>query len=591
MATTQLQDPITFELIKNAVASIADEMAVTMIRTARSFVLKEAMDFSTALLNARGEMIAQGLCLPLHMGSIPAAMRVVLEDYRDRIDPGDVIALNDPYRGGTHLPDIYIFEPIFQGDQLLGFAATIGHQADIGGRVAGGNACDSTEIFQEGLRIPPLKLYQRGEPSEALWNLIAANVRIPEKVLGDIMAQVAACRTGAQAYLDLVQRYGADTLSGYLDELLDYTERLTRAEIAALPDGTYTFTDHLDDDGITDEPIRIQVSLTVDGESLTADFTGTSPQVKGAINAVRSFTESCVYACVRAILDPNIPNNEGYFRPLRIDTQPGSFVDCVMPAPVAARGLAAMRITQTVYGALAHMLPERVFACEVAGDTGVTIAGYHDDRTPFVYLEFLFGSWGGGPDKDGLDANAPLAINYANTPVECVESEQPIMIERYGYVPDSGGAGKYRGGVALERQCRFLATEGILQLRSDRHKFLPYGLHGGSPGTRSHNALQRDGEWRQLPSKFLETLRQGDVFRHVLAGAGGWGDPLDRDPERVAADVVNEKLTVDYARREYGVVIDSGTGVVDLPATDRRRQQLRAERRSNRTVTSVRLHE
>jgi N-methylhydantoinase B len=579
MATRLVRDPVTFELIKNAVASIADEMAVTMVRTARSFVLKEAMDFSTALLNARGEMIAQGLCLPLHMGSIPAAMRTVLETFRDRIEPGDLFALNDPYEGGSHLPDVYLFKPIFLGDRLLGFSATIGHQADIGGRVAGGNACDSTEIFQEGLRIPPLKLFRRGEPNAALFALIERNVRIPSKVLGDIMAQVAACRAGEQQFLRLVEHYGRQELNDYLEELLDYTERLTRAEIAALPDGDYCFTDYIDDDGIEPDPIRIQVKITVDGERLTADFSGTSPQVKGAINAVRSFTESCVYACVRTILDPSIPNNEGYFRPLTIHTEPGSFVHCVLPAPVAARGLAAMRITQTIYGALAQMLPERVFACEVAGDTGVTIAGYHPDRTPFVYLEFLFGSWGGGPDKDGLDANAPLAINYSNTPVECIEIEQPIMIERYGYVPDTGGAGKYRGGLALERQYRFLAREGILQLRSDRRKFLPYGLWGGKPGTPSRNILIRDGVSRELPSKFLETLKQGDVFRHVLAGAGGWGDPLERDPQRVAVDVRNGKLTVAHARREYGVIIDPHTGTLNLQATEQARHQMSLARR------------
>lgn len=576
MATQLVRDPITFELIKNAVAAIADEMAVTMVRTARSFVLKEAMDFSTALLNARGEMIAQGLCLPLHMGSIPAAMRAVLAKYQECIEPGDLFILNDPYEGGSHLPDVYVFKPIFWEERLLGFAAIIGHQADIGGRVAGGNACDSTEIYQEGLRIPPLKLYRRGEPDEALFGLLEKNVRIPTKVLGDIMAQVAACRSGEQEFLALVQRYGVDELFATLDELLDYTERLTRAEIAALPDGTYHFTDFIDDDGITPEPIILQVAITVEGDELRADFAGTSPQVKGAINAVRSWTESCVYTCVRAILDPGIPNNEGYFRPLTILTTPGSFVDCVLPAPVAARGLAAMRITQTIYGALAQMLPERVFACEVAGDTGVTIAGYHPDRTPFVYLEFLFGSWGGGPAKDGLDANAPLAINYANTPVESIETEQPLMIERYGYVPDSGGAGQFRGGLALERHYRFLAPEGILQLRADRHKFLPYGLQGGKSGTPSHSVLVRDGVARAMPSKFLEILRAGDVFQHTLAGAGGWGDPLQREAERVAADVRHGKLSAAYARREYGVVITAEG--LDLSATERLRQEMRQNR-------------
>lgn len=582
MAVRVTRDPITFEVIKNAVATIADEMAVTVVRTARSAVLKEGMDFSTAFCNAEGEMVAQGLCLPLHMGGVPAAIEAVIRKYQGQFQPGDVYVLNDPYAGGTHLPDVYVFKPIFIDETLAGFASAIGHQTDIGGRVAGGNACDSTEIFQEGLRIPPLKLYDRGVPNETLFTLIEQNVRVPDKVLGDLRAELAACTIGEREFIKLAHRYGLKELQAYLKDLLDYTEEVTRAELRTLPDGEYEFTDYIDDDGIDPEPIRIHVKLIKKNDSLTADFTGTSPQVKGAINSPLSFTKSCFYACVRSILSPGIPNNGGYFRPLQVVAPAGSFVHPLPPSPVAARGLAAMRISQTIYGALAKMLPHKVFACEVSGDTGVSLGGYYPDGRPFVYLEFFFVSWGGSPNKDGQDANPPLYANYSNTPAEVIEVEQPLMIDQYAFVPNSGGPGKYRGGLALVRDYHFVAETATLQLRSDRRKFLPYGLQGGKPGTPSQNSLNPDTENRPLPSKFLMTIKKGDVFRHLSAGAGGWGDPLERDLARVVADVRNEKMTREYVRREYGVVFKEGSLEVDLAATEALRQAMRQEREAHR---------
>jgi len=556
MDKRELSEPILLELLKHAVDAIVDEMAIALVRTAYSNNLKNSMDMSCALCDAQGRLIAQGMTLPLHLGSIHDAMDCIIRKFGTAVRPGDVFILNDPYEGGTHLPDFYIVKPVWLDGGLIGWAATIGHQLDVGGMTPGGNGCDATEIFQEGLRIPPMRLYDRGEPADAVFEIIERNVRVPRQVLGDVRAQLAACAAGEKGLLDLIGRYGAERFRSGVDALLDQAERLARNAIRAMPDGKYSFDDWIDDDGIDPGPIRIRVTITVAGDKLTADFTGTAPQVRGAINSPLPFTKSAVYACVRHLIGGDPPNNEGYFRPIEVVALPATIVNPVMPAPVAARGLTGFRVANALFGALAKIAPDRVFACEMGGDTGISFGGYDAERQPFVFLEFLFGSWGGRPTKDGIDAAASAVVNFSNNPIEIVESEYPLMIERYGYVPDSGGPGKFRGGLALIRQYRFLAEEGILQLRTDRRAHVPYGLQGGRDGTPSMNLLWHDGEMRELPGKCRLTIRRGDVFRHVLGGAGGWGDPSERDPAGVAHDVAEDKISAEYARREYGVVID-----------------------------------
>jgi len=578
MPTRELSDPILLELIKNALDTIVDEMAIALVRTAYSNNLKNAMDMSCALCDAEGRLIAQGLTLPLHLGSIPDAMARVRQKFAGRTNPGDVFILNDPFEGGTHLPDFYIFKPIFLDGALVGWSASIGHQLDVGGKTPGGNGCDATEIFQEGLRIPAVKLYAAGEPVDAVFEMIDRNVRVPRQVLGDVRSQVAACLTGEKGYLKLIAQHGAARFQACTTTLLAQAERLARTAISRMPDGTYEFTDWLDDDGIDPDPIPLTVALTVAGDRMIADFTGSAPQVRGGINSPLPFTKSAVYATVRHLIGGDPPNNEGYFRPIDVIAPPGTIVNPVMPAAVAARGLTGFRLANALFGALAQIAPDRVFACEVGGDTGVSFGGYDRERRPFVFLEFLFGSWGGRPARDGVDACSSSVVNFSNNPIEVIESEYPLLIERYGYVPDSGGAGKHRGGLAVERQYRFLEATGTLQLRTDRRRHLPYGLAGGRPGTPSDNVLNPDGERRQLPSKCTLEIRQGDVFRHLLAGAGGWGDPLERDPELVLKDVLEEKLSTDYARREYGVAIDVAARKVLTEDT----ATLRAARRAAR---------
>lgn len=572
MTTEARTDPILLELVKNALDAVVDEMAIALMRAAYSTNLKTAMDLSCALCDATGRLIAQGLTLPLHLGSIPDAIANVIAKFEGTIEPGDIFLLNDPFQGGTHLPDFYVFKPVFIGERRVGWAVSIGHQMDVGGKTPGGNGCDATEIFQEGLRIPPLRLFRRGEPNETLFELIEKNVRIPRLVIGDLRAQVAACRTGEREMLALIVRHGLDRFEACAAALLHQAERLARTAISAMPDGSYTFTDWIDEDGIDDSPIPISVTITVQGDAMVVDFAGSAPQVRGAINSPLPFTKSAVYACVRHLIGGDPPNNEGYFRPIEVRAPAASVVNPVLPASVAARGLTGFRIANAVFGALAQIAPDRVFACEVGGDTGVSYGGYDVDRRPFVFVEFVYGSWGGRPGRDGVDACSSSVVNFSNNPVEVVEAEYPLIIERYGYVEDSGGAGEYRGGLAVGRDYRFENEQATLQLRTDRRRFLPYGLAGGRAGTPSSNVLDPHGAAHSLPAKCTVTVRRGDVFRHVVAGAGGWGDPLQRRPEQVLHDVREEKFTVAYAEREYGVVIDPLT--VQVREVETRRTRL-----------------
>ena len=560
-------DPITFAVMKSALDAIVDEMAYTVIRTARSEIIKDVMDYSAALCDARGRMIAQAKTIAQHLGAIPDAMASVLEQFRDDLAPGDVVIMNDPYEGGMHLPDVFMFMPIFDHGTLEAFAVVIGHQTDMGGRVPGSNASDSTEIYQEGLRIPPVKFYEGGVRSRAVARIIEKNVRVPDRVLGDLGAQYAACKVGEREFLKLLRRYGAPTTRAYEDALLDYAERLTRAEIRRWPKGRFTFTDHLDDDGLSDTPIPLTVTLTVHDDHLTCDYTGSSPQVRAALNSTLSFTKSCTYLSVRSILRQDVPNNAGVFRAIEVIAPEGTILNPRLPGACAARALTGYRLLDVMLGALAQIVPDRVPAAGEGGNTVLSMGGLTPARKPFVIVDMICGAWGGRPDKDGVDAITNPSQNMSNTPVEVLEAQHPIRIDEYALIADSGGAGRYRGGLGLRRQYTLLNPEATLQLRSDRMKFLPYGLDGGKPARPTRNTLIRDGSATAMPAKFAVVLREGDTIRHEQPGGGGFGNPLARDPEAVAADVRHEKVSLEHARAEYSVVIDPVTLKVNADAT------------------------
>ena len=579
---SEIQDPIGFELFKNSLFSIADEMALTICRTTYSGVLRDNMDFSTAFADADGKLVAQGLTLPGHLGSIPTALNVVVERFGDDTHPGDVFILNDPFDGGMHLPDIFIFKPIFANGERIAYAATICHHADVGGRVPGSNASDSTEIYQEGLRIPPLKFYDRGRANDAIWAFVERNVRIPIQVFGDLRAQLAACNIAERQFLDLLETYGIETSWGYMQEVINYAERLTRAAVAELPDGEFTFEDWIDDDGIElDRPIRLFCRIEKQGDQMLVDWTGTSDQVRGAINNTLSFTKAASYTAIRSVLPQGIPNNEGVFRVIDVIAPPGTIANGVLPAACAARGLTGFRMVDCAFGALAMMLPDRVCAASDGGNTCITIGGYDAERQPFICVDFTAGTWGGRPWADGLQGNSNMFANMASQSAEVMEAEQPVQILAYELVQDRAGPGEFRGGAPYRRDIQLDEAEAVLQIRSDRKKIRPYGLYGGRPGRPSANVLNPDRNARPLESKVTTTMYRGDVIRHEWAGGGGWGDPLERDPERVLRDVRNEYVSVDSARDDYGVVIDTGAWTVDTAATEARREGLRAGRASS----------
>ncbi len=562
-------NPIQLEVIKNALDSVADEMALIVMRSAYSGIVRDAMDYSTAICDAEGRTLAQGLTTPLHLGSFFDAMLALTLRFRGKVDPEDLFIFNDPYvAGGQHLPDIYIVKPIFLERTLKGWATTVAHHNDVGGIVPGSNAIGARDIYGEGLRLPALKLKERGVDVRPIWEILELNVRVPVKVLGDIRAQIAACTVAERSFLDLYRRYGEAVTDAYFAEIHRYAERLSRAEIAEIPDGVYRFENCIDGLGTRPEEIPIRVALHVHGDSVTVDWAGSHPQVHAGINSPMPFTKAATYAAIRSVMSSEVPNSQSFTIPIVVRAPSGSIVNPDNPGACGARGITGFRMIDCLMGALAQALPERVPADGFGGATITAIGGRHDGA-PFVYVETVMGNTGGMPRHDGQSGVSHVGANQSNIPVEMVEAQHPIIVDRYEFVPDSGGPGRFRGGVSMRRDLRLLADMAVLTIRSDKRSNPPYGLAGGSPGTPSWNIINPDGERRVLPVLLLEPeiMHRNDVFRHELAGGGGMGDPRQRDPEMVLEDVILEFVTRDGARRDYGVVIEGEPPRIDHNAT------------------------
>lgn len=571
------QDPFTFAVIKSALDTIVDDMAYTVMRTARSSIVRDVLDYSCTLCDAEGLILAQAKTVALHLGAVPDAIAAMLAKFKDDLAPGDVVIFNDPYNGGMHLPDIFMFKPIFLGGELQGHAVVIAHHCDVGGRVPGSNAADSTEIYQEGLRIPPLKLYSAGQANETLLSLIRQNVRLPDLVIGDLEAQLATCNIGEREFLRLLEKYGPAESRGYFAQLIDYGETLTRKAIAAWPDGTYGFTDYIDGDGLVEGRIPIQCAITVQGDHLTVDFAGSSPQVKGAINSTLSFVKSATYLSIRCALDQDVPNNAGIYRCITVTAPKGSILNPELPAAVAARALTGYRVVDAVMGALAQIVPDRVVAAGEGGNTVIAFGGQDAaTRAPFILVDMINGAWGARADKDGIEGVTNPSQNMSNMPVETLEDRFPVLVEEYGFRPDSCGPGRYRGGLGLVRQYRLLAAHAMMQIRADRHDHRPYGLFGGGAAAPSRNLLDPAHAAETLPSKVTREIAAGTVLRHEQAGGGGYGDPLSRAPEAVLEDVLDGKITPGFARAAFGVVLDEAGSAVDAAATGALRRAMAA---------------
>ena len=523
-------DPIRLEVFRNLFYSVAEEMGVALCRTSFSPNIKERRDYSCAVFDGQGRMVAQGEHMPVHLGSMPLSVEAAIE--HTEMCPGDMVVLNDPFKGGTHLPDITLVEPVFLDgtDEPSYYVANRAHHSDVGGMTPGSMPI-ARSIYQEGIRIPPIHLLRGGEVVEDVMAMILANVRTPIEREGDLTAQIASNRTGARRLVDLSQKYGVAMVADYMGHLQDYAERMTREAIRQIPDGTYRFEDNMDDDGLSLDPVPIVVKLDVEGTQARIDFTGTAPQVDGSINAIYAITLSAVMYCFRVIVPFAVPSNHGTIRPLEVVAPEGSLLNARVPAAVCGGNVeTSQRIVDVVLGALAQAIPDRIPAASYGTMSNLTVGGI-DPRNgePFAYYETTAGGMGARPTADGLDVTHCHMTNSLNTPVEALEHAYPYHVRRYEIRRGSGGAGRFRGGDGIRREIAILAPAEITVL-SDRRRYSPYGLKGGSPGKTGRNVvmtLGADGKdlEEEIPGKASMHIEAGTVISINTPGGGGYGTP------------------------------------------------------------------
>ncbi len=547
-------DPITLEVLRNALQSVAEEMGATLTRTALSPNIKDRRDCSTAIYTTGGNLVAQAEHIPLHLGLMPTVVKEVLKTIPLKsMAPGDAVIINDPYVSGSHLPDVCLISPVFAGNMPLAIVANLAHHVDVGGSVPGSMSTTCTEIFQEGMRIPPVKLSRSGQINRDLLKVLAHNVRTSDEFYGDIQAQLSANQVGVKRLQELARKTGSATLIQYMHEIINYAERRIRRAIAEIPNGTYRFTDYLEGDGIIDEQINITAAVQVENDSLKVDFTGTCPQVKGPVNATRGVTLACVYFAVKAVADPDLPASEGIARAVDVITPPGTLVNPLYPAPVAHANInTAQRITDVVLGALAQAVPHQVTAAGTGSMSNFTIGGRDWRGNFYSYVETYGGGQGAMSDQDGMDGVHVNMTNTRNTPVEVIEINYPLLVEKYGLVPDSGGPGKYRGGCGIVREITVL-EDATVSVSTERNTLGPWGLQGGRPGRTSRCYIKLPGGTKQImPGKFTREVPAGTTVTLETAGGGGFGHPHNRSPDAVRRDVLDGLVSREAAERDYG---------------------------------------
>ena len=574
-----MTDMITMQVIRYALEQIADEMGYTLARTGRSTLITEVKDFSCVVTNANGKTIAQAHHTPSFLAGFEITMQHLTKHYDAKdLAEGDVIICNDPYTGGQHIMDLYAIAPVFLDGELIGFVGNITHHSDLGGVAAGGVAGGINEIYLEGLRLPMIKLYKAGVEDKEIVAIITNQIRMPEKTWGDIRAQISALLVGVDRLKALHLRYTGAVVTQACNDLMDYSERRMREGLRQIPDGTYTGEDVIDDDGINDKPLFVRVAVTIDGDRAIVDLTESDPQAEGNTNSTLSNTFAAAYYVMIAVVDPGMPPNSGCYRAVEVATKPGTIVDPVLPGAVAARSNCSTKIVEAMMLALSKVVPDRVTACSHGQVTTCGFGGI-DPKTGerFIFTDIQNGGNGGRPTADGADGQDSHLPRFMNTPVEAVERQFPVRVERYEFIPDSGGAGQYRGSLAMRRDLRFLVDKVSFARYGDRQKFQPFGLLGGKPGTVGR-FMRNPGtnHEEQVASKGLDTLSLDDVISLQLPGAGGYGEPAMRDLDAIDRDLREEKVSADKVEEDYGVVVDRQHLRVDREATAAARAQLPA---------------
>ncbi len=514
-------DPIKLEVFKNKISSIAEEMGIVLQKTAYSPNIKERRDFSCGIFNENGELVAQAAHIPVHLGSMSDSVKSAIENIT--FEEGDMVVLNDPYKGGTHLPDVTLIAPVFIDGKIRFYVANRAHHSDIGG-VSAGSMPLSTSIYQEGLIIPPVKLLSNGKINKEILEIIKSNVRTPEERDGDFHAQISANLTGVKRLRELVKNYTLNKVTYFMNEILNYSERVMRKTIGEIPDGVYYFEDFMDDDGIDRKDIKISVRIEIKKDDATIDFSETDLQSTGSINAVKSITKSSVYYVFRALVDEDIPTNEGCFRPIKILTKRGTVVDCLPPAPVSAGNVeTSQRIVDVVLGALSKAVPDKIPAASQGTMNNIAIGGYDPFRNRYyTYYETIGGGMGAFSGGNGESAVQSHMTNTLNTPVEAIEYNYPLRVLRYGVRRNSGGNGLYKGGDGIIREIEFL-TDSEITVISERRRIPPYGLFGGESGRTGKNIIIKDGSEKNMKGKFTIKLSKGDKIRIETPGGGGFG--------------------------------------------------------------------
>jgi N-methylhydantoinase B len=558
-------DPFTLEIIKDSLVAIGDEMFVATQRTSMSTIIYEVLDFATGLTDAQGNLIAQGNGVALFIGMLTYAVRSVLEKFKPgELKPGDILITNDPYTGGgTHLSDVSVIMPIFYDGEIVAFAGNKAHWTEVGGKDAGSWTTDATEVYQEGLQFPCVKLFEAGEPIQSLIDLIRANVRTPDMSIGDMYAQVASLRIADRRFRALCDKYGVQTVKRAIAALLDDGEAMMRQEMKKIPNGVYEAVDYIDDDGIGNGPFEVRVKITKTDDEFLCDFTGSHPQVPGPVNCTRTGLHVGTRAAFKALADPAIQANEGCFRPIKVICPDGTIFSCTRPAPVSTYWETLLYVTDLIWKAMAPIMPERLPAGHFLSVCGTVVAGNHPDTGElFLLVEPQAGGWGAGATKDG--ENGLVCVGDGETyiiPIEVCETRYGVLVDQYALDITDGGAGQHRGGRGLVRDYRITADEAWVTGTFGRHKFLPWAMHGGQQGSKNYmQMIFKEGREPVAMGKTARFhLKKGDVARLITATGGGYGDPRQRPVEAVQADVRNGYITIEQAERDYGVVLNPQT--------------------------------